>query len=230
MITKLALGELREFKSKNQAKALRVFVRFLAERNLLLPEETEFWLSTVKVPSQSEGGGLVEFYTPEELTRLLRKFRRRDERLYYLIRLGIESGLRRSELALAVSMLHKKKYQTEGEVSWVVLQKDNKTKRAFYCFCLKETADYFIRSKPYVSTVVLEKYSREHGIKWHKLRKTQATYLARLGVSPEVIDYVQGRTARSILARHYLNLFTLSLETMKEYLSWLKGEVYSHLP
>ncbi|MCY0882432.1 MAG: integrase [Acidianus infernus] len=55
------------------------------------------------------------------------------------------------------------------------------------------------------------------------IRKFVATKMAELGISSEIIDFIQGRTPSSILSKHYLNLFALSKENYKKYAEWLKN-------
>jgi intergrase/recombinase len=46
--------------------------------------------------------------------------------------------------------------------------------------------------------------------------------MASLGIPAEVIDFIQGRTPRSVLTKHYLNLYTLALQHYPKYMEALK--------
>ena len=54
------------------------------------------------------------------------------------------------------------------------------------------------------------------------IRKWFTTFLARHGVSAEVIDFIQGRAPRSVLERHYLNLTVLADEAYSRVVDKIK--------
>ena len=39
----------------------------------------------------------------------------------------------------------------------------------------------------------------------------------------EIVNFIQGRVPRTILERHYLNLYALALRYYPKYAEWLKG-------
>ncbi|MFA4647175.1 integrase [Pyrococcus kukulkanii] len=210
-------------------RAFRAFVKFAFERRYIPEHVAKYWLLTIKKEqNQSEGRRRLEFYSIDELVRLLRKSKK-DERLYYLVRLSIESGLRRSELVLAVKMMMRRRVKKFDEFVLVELNKDNRTKKAFVCLCSSETAKFFMNSSAKVTVYVLENYAKRARISWQKLRRSHAIFLAQLHVPESVIDFLQGRTARSVLAKHYLNLLALALKEYPRFLQFLEREIYSKL-
>ena len=54
------------------------------------------------------------------------------------------------------------------------------------------------------------------------VRKWFTTFLARHGVSAEIIDFIQGRAPRTVLERHYLNLTVLADESYSKVVDDLK--------
>ncbi len=55
------------------------------------------------------------------------------------------------------------------------------------------------------------------------VRKFVATKMFELDVPAEIIDFIQGRTPRSILTQHYLNLLPRAIREYRKYAEWLKG-------
>ncbi|BBC20951.1 integrase [Aeropyrum globular virus 1] len=55
------------------------------------------------------------------------------------------------------------------------------------------------------------------------IRKFVATKMAELGVPFEVIDFIQGRTPRSVLLQHYAQLLGVADREYAKYARWLRG-------
>ena len=60
------------------------------------------------------------------------------------------------------------------------------------------------------------------------IRKFVATKMAELGISPHVIDFIQGRAPRSTLLQHYAQLLGVAGREYREYAEWLRS-VYREL-
>ena len=53
------------------------------------------------------------------------------------------------------------------------------------------------------------------------IRKFVAQKMYELGIDPLIIDFIQGRVPRSVLARQYLNLSYLADKQYGKYAEWL---------
>ena len=54
------------------------------------------------------------------------------------------------------------------------------------------------------------------------IRKFVATKMYELGISSEVIDFIQGRTPSSILAKHYLEMHSIATKQYHKYSRWIE--------
>ncbi len=161
----------------------------------------------LKIPSSEDVLKSLEY---------LRNIETRKHDYYQLYLLLLASGIRLSEAQLFLDN-YSFPYTDHGDVRVYTVNYQRGSKAVFYVFTprwLRLRQDKGVRwdiNGPHRKVPVKPKY----------IRKFFATKMFELGVSAEVIDFIQGRTPRSILARHYLNLLPQAVENYKKYARWL---------
>jgi intergrase/recombinase len=199
-------------KNDHSVKAYRLLYKFLGKEppnhlkvprtgvDLKVPNDEDIVKSISKAASYSQDFGLI-------------------------YRLLVESGARLTEVLEVL-----KGYNPENDVRHnsfytYILGREKGTKKAFYLFHTTP-----ITSKVSISEDHVSKLCRELGLVRPKyVRKWVATKMASLGIPTEVIDFIQGRTPRSILTKHYLNLYALALQHYPKYVETLKQIIGSRI-
>jgi intergrase/recombinase len=135
-----------------------------------------------------------------------------------IYRLLLESGARLTEVLEVLRGYNPENDVRHGGFYTYVLGRERGTKKAFYVFHVTPIAARVSMSEDHVS-----KLCRVLGLVRPKyVRKWVATKMASLGIPAEVIDFIQGRTPKSVLTKHYLNLFTLALQHYPKYMEHLR--------
>jgi len=189
----------------HSVKAYRLLYRFLGREP---PEH-------LKVPRTG-----VDLRVPsdEEVARSIGRAAGYSQDFGLIYRLLVESGARLTEVLEVL-----RGYNPENDVRHsgfytYVLGRERGTKKAFYVFHTTP-----ITSKISISEDHVSKLCRVLGLVRPKyVRKWVATKMASLGIPAEVIDFIQGRTPRSVLTKHYLNLYTLALQHYPKYVEYLR--------
>jgi len=155
----------------------------------------------------------------EEVLNSLVKAAEHSQELGLVYRALIESGARLVEVLEVLSSYSPSKDVRHSDFYTYVLGRESGSKKAFYIFHVSPLKQVRM-SEDYVS-----KLARELGLVRPKyVRKWVATKMAMLGVPTEVIDFIQGRTPRSILTKHYLNLYALALQHYPKYSEYLNTQ------
>ncbi len=171
------------------------------------------------LPKGRRSGIDLSIPSSDEVRESLREACGYSEALCLTYRLLIESGSRLTEVLQVLNNydVSKDKQQSGGFYVYD-LGKITKSKKSFYVF----HASVLKRIK--LSEDHASRLARIHDIVRPKyIRKWVATRMASLGIPSEVIDFMQGRTPRSILSKHYLNLYALALQQYPKYIDWLRG-------
>ena len=192
-------------KNDHSVKAYRLLYKFLGKEppnhlkvprtgvDLKVPNDEDIVKSISKAASYSQDFGLI-------------------------YRLLVESGARLTEVLEVL-----KGYNPENDVRHngfytYILGREKGTKKAFYLFHTTPITSKVSMSEDHVS-----KLCRELGLVRPKyVRKWVATKMLSIGIPSEIVDFIQGRTPRSILTKHYLNLYTLALQHYPKYIETLK--------
>jgi site-specific recombinase XerD len=197
----------------NCLKALRLFFRFLGRPQVV--ESFKFPRRTYTPKSVPSNSDLAKFFDALEKDR---------DRLLFL--LFASSGLRRSEvlslsgedLDLKTRTITPKNHKTgTTKNSWVSFyNQEAESYLRNYLTTRTETSDN--RLFPFGGIVIrraFKKATLKTGIRItpQVLRFWFANEMSRLGMSDRFIDALQGRTPRSVLARHYSDF---SVERLKE--------------
>ncbi|MEL9999951.1 MAG: integrase [Desulfurococcaceae archaeon] len=160
----------------------------------------------------------VDLYVPsdEEVLNALKTACSASEALCLVYRLLIYSGLRLSEVC---------KLLKEGEDKWIKANGSWKyplswrrgAKQVFYCYTLEKPPRLSISEK-WVSNWA----AKNNVLNPKYVRKWVAMKMLSLGISEEVVNFIQGRIPQSVLAKHYLKLSLLADEAYKKYLEYVK--------
>ncbi|WP_230949782.1 integrase [Sulfolobus acidocaldarius] len=128
-----------------------------------------------------------------------------------VFKLLLESGIRLREAVKVLNEYDEKNNVKEDGFYVYTLNWTRGPKKVFYVFHISSIAKTDITYN-YAKNLLHEK-----GIAPKYVRKFVTTKLAELGVSAEVIDFMQGRTPSSILGKHYLNLLALAKKDYRRY-------------
>jgi len=196
---------------------LRLFARYLSERYGL---EFHYLLGELRVPRTG-----VDLRVPseEEVARSISMLSGGHLSLYLLL---LASGIRLSEAQRVLADMGNIPYREHGGVRVYTVNWQRGQKAVFYVFTpewleLRAARVRWDSQGPHRKIPAKPKY----------VRKFFATKAYELGIPAEVIDFIQGRTPRSILARHYLNLLPKAVEEYRRYAGWLEkflGQVSHH--
>ncbi len=191
--------------NSHSVKAYRLLFRMLGR-------EPPFEL---RVPSSG-----VDLRVPDdgELLASLERVCGKGGVLCIVYKLLVESGARLAEVVDMVSNYDAARDAEHGGFYTYAIARDSRTKRSFYIFHTTPIDGPRVISRHYVTKV-----SRELGIVRPKhVRKWVATKMIMLGIDSTVVDFMQGRTPKNVLTRHYLNLYTLALQQYPKYSQWLR--------
>lgn len=193
--------------NKHSVYAYRLYLKFEGRE---IPE----WMKPAKKPG-------VDLKVPSEVEILesieyLRGNARPEYLQSYLLLLA--SGIRVKEAQLFLANLDSWESVERNGVRYYTVNWQRGTKAVFYIFTpswlqLEKAAVNWKTNGPHRKVPVKPKY----------VRKFFATKCFELGLPAEIIDFLQGRTPRSILTQHYLNLLPRAVEEYRKYAEWLKG-------
>ena len=194
--------------------AYRLAIHYLYESGEV---DLRHYLDMLKVPKTE-----IDLYVPsiEDVITSLKRIDRGDVRKAYLIL--ISSGIRLSECIKLLNIYEKSELIQRGTVFLYPLNWVRGYKSVFYAFIPETIAVRLERIK--LSRNMVSNYCiRRNLVRPKYLRKFMATKMFELGVPSEVIDFIQGRVPRSILARHYLKLQTIAVKEYRKYAEWLEN-------
>ena len=193
-------------KKKWSVIAYRLYYEFLGkeEKAKELRVEKKVSVPVYKVPSVDE---VREVLNHE------------DERIRLLYRLLLESGIRLKEALHVLNDYDPSLDQREDGFYVYTVNLVRKSKRSFYAFHVTPLR------KVYITEHIVE--HADLPVKPKMVRKFVATKMLELGIPSEVVDFLQGRTPASVLAKHYLDLFTLAKKYYPTYVSYLLKTFYN---
>jgi len=94
------------------------------------------------------------------------------------------------------------------------------SKRSFYISTITKP------EKVVVSENWVSNWASKNGkVRPKYVRKWVATRMAYLEIPLEIVNFIQGRVSRTILERHYLNLYALALKHYPKYAKWIKQNI-----
>jgi len=212
------LGKPPRLDKKNSVLAYRNFLHFLEERYGL---DVSKFLDFLKIPRT---GVDLRIPTDREILDTYHKILgRENKRLLDYFLLLLDSGARRNDIAFFLKNRRSKVYE-DDEIIIFKLSYLRGYKKAFYIYLLKQ--HYNDMDFNELGQACIEYYSRmtqKYRLVAAKyIRKWVASKMFSLEIPESVIDFIQGRTPRSILLKHYVSLYTISIKYYKKYAKYLK--------
>jgi len=213
--------------SKNTRLALRKFILFLRDEGYIDDLMYEKYKRLIRLPRT---GVDTRFYSDEDIRLLLRNVCSSKSPKYCLfLRLVVESGLRKHHALIAFNKITRGEgRELEGGIYEVLLNEQHGTKQAFVCLCSAETARRIRELGEEISEAGAHKLN-QRGILFNAIRKWWTNVALEAGMNEDIIDFVQGRAARSIRAQHYINKLALARKEYPRVLQEIQNRVYNHL-
>ncbi len=200
----------KEGNKRNIANGLRVFLTFLAERDYL---DYDIAMIIKKRFIRARPVGVKRIYiTDKELREAYEEIKKRGFKKQLLFELLVFTGLRLSHVVELMNTYEPDKlYIVNDKIArYPLMITDRGNKKAYWAYMPLWLARKLTRMK--VNYKSAQDWPQHGKVSAATIRKWFTTFLARHGVSAEVIDFIQGRAPRSVLERHYLNLTVLADE------------------
>ena len=156
--------------------------------------------------------------TDHEVTETLKAACSTSRELCIIYRLLVESGARLSEIVKMLKEFNSKNLKEYRGFFTYTLSYYRGYKRAYYIFTVTKPEKLMV-SENWVSNWA----SKGNHVRPKYIRKWVATKMVSLGIPLEIVNFIQGRVPRTILERHYLNLYALALKHYPKYAEWLRG-------
>jgi len=199
-------------------RALRALLNFCL--SLGYPEE---WIIRLKraIPKDPE---FIDLRIPEEneVLESLRKINSLNSKYRVVWLLCLESGLRLIEVVNLVNQFDPSRVARLNGFCRAPIASFRGSKSAYYAYFTEETLKQILESRnlTYDSADV---YFRKRKILRPKyLRKFAFHKMVELGVPESVADFIQGRTPRTVGARHYMNLVKQADQHYPKYVEYIK--------
>ena len=197
----------KEHHKRNVGNAIRSFLNFLADEEIVDKEIIAFFKEYVK-PKKS--GISQDHITDKQLKEAYKNIKARGEINQLLFELLVFTGLRLSTIVnMLVTYDQRKLIKVNKDVvRYPVHDLSKGQKRAFWAYMPLELARKLRQVKLNYKTVNWWVYYKDE--KWavavssKTIRKWFYTYFIRMGVPGEVTDFIQGRAAVKVGSRVYL--------------------------
>nr|WP_237243977.1 integrase [Saccharolobus solfataricus] len=201
--------------TRNSQKAYRLFAKFLASRGIISEEFAEKILKVVKIKKTN-----ADLYIPtiDGIRKTLQLAKEYSENVYAVYRLALESGTRLSEILKVLR--EPEKDICDGAICYYPLSWSRGYKGSFYLFHVTPLQRISI-----TRSAIADFERRTDAIAIKYFRKFVASKMAELGISLDVIDFIQGRKPTRVLTQHYVSLFGIAKENYKKYAEWLKHNI-----
>jgi intergrase/recombinase len=210
---------LSEGQKHHLIKALRAWFKYLE----LSGRAERSFLDALRgaIPKDPIG---IDVAVPEEARILsdLKRCQELDPRYGAVFNLLLESGLRLAE-AVWVANSHGEGAEVVNGFVRQPLSLFRGGKRAFYAYYSQETLKR-ISESPRVNYRAVSAYLKKHGFTAPKyIRKFVFDRMLSLGIPESVADFIEGRVAKSIGARHYTQLMRQADMHYQKYADYLSG-------
>lgn len=138
---------------------------------------------------------------------------------YCLIyRLLVESGSRLKAVIQALRNYEPSKDEDLDDFYAYELGRFTKSKKTFYIYHVSPLR------KVSITADHASKLARELNITRPKyVRKFVSTKMVEVGIPSDIVNFIQGRTPKDILNKHYLDLYALTKKYYPLYAGWLRG-------
>ncbi len=210
----------KEGNKRNIANGLRVFLTFLAERDYI---DYDVAMIIKKRFIKAKPIGVKRVYiNDEELREAYEEVKKRGFKKQLLFELLVFTGLRLTHVVELMNTYDPNQlYVVNDKVArYPLMITDRGNKKAYWAYMPLELAKKLTRMK--VNYKSAQDWPQHGKVSAATIRKWFSTFLARQGVSAEIIDFIQGRAPRSVLERHYLNMTVLADEAYSRVVDELK--------
>ncbi|WP_456326605.1 integrase [Palaeococcus sp. (in: euryarchaeotes)] len=211
-----------EGNKRNYANALRSFLTFLGEEEIL-PTEL---VGIFKQYAKPRKAGVRQVYiNDDELREAYKQAKMKGGDVELLFKLLVYSGLRLSQAVRLLNNFDSTKLERiNNKVARYPMQEFSRgKKRAFWAYMPLEFALNLQRMS--VDYYRAEKITYFGKVSSNTIRKWFYTFLRRNGVPEDVADYIQGRASERIGTKHYLDKTALADEAYSRIVEILKEVV-----
>jgi len=194
--------------SKNDRLALRAFIRFLEEEGYIDEYEAGRFRKIVELP---QTGVDTRIYSDADIRKVFRKAQIKNDKTKELyLKLVVYSGLRKIHALEAFNRLASgAEFRKLGNIAVLDLNIQHNTKKAIVCVCPARLARAIQNHATTLSANQIHKLNQK-GVLFNAIRKWFYTTARRLEIPSDVVDYWQGRSIRSIGAKHYLDMLEMT--------------------
>jgi intergrase/recombinase len=198
-------------------------------------QASEWFLNLLrKAVPKDESGIDLKVPTEEDIVRSLRLMREHSNGKYFaLYNLTLDSGLRLVEAVKVVNMIQMQGVKPEGHDGFYVIPigEFRKCKLSYFGFFTEYTMRLIERVKEEVNDRFATGYLTSKGkrnprravVTWKYLRKFAFDTMTdeELNIPESVADFIQGRTPKSIGARHYMKLKRKAIKFYPRYAEYI---------
>ncbi|NJE84359.1 integrase [Thermococcus sp. CX2] len=194
---------------KRYVYGLKNFLKFLAEREIINEDFSKMLQEAAKA---KRSGVREEYLADNEIREAWKHVQQRREEAQLLFKLMVFSGIRLAQLIRLLETFEPSKLQfpLEGIARYPLKELSRGKKKGFWAYMPAELANELKRIRTKETTAW--KWVRYGRVSASTIRKWHYTFLIRQGVPADIADFIQGREAETIGARHYLNKTLLADE------------------
>ena len=194
---------------KRYVYGLRNFLKFLAEREII----NEDFSKMLQEAAKAKQSGVREVYLSDhEISEAWQHIQNRREEARLLFKAMVFSGVRLAQLIRLFETYDPSRLQfpLEGIVRYPIKDISKGKKRGFWAYF---PADFVPELKKFlVRETTAWKWVRYGRVSANSIRKWHYNFMLLKGVPADVADFIQGREAETVGARHYLNKTLLADE------------------
>jgi intergrase/recombinase len=180
-----------------------------------------------KAIPKDETGMDVNVSSEENIISSLKRMKQVDPGYNALYNMILDSGLRLVEAVQLINNIQNIQVEARDGFFAAPLGYFRKTKLAFYGFYMQATADLITQVNETLNdrnaTSYLSKGSSRNVITWKYLRKFAFDKMIELEIPESVANFIQGRTPKSVGAKHYMVLIRQAKKFYPRYAEYITG-------
>ncbi len=206
---------------RNYANGLRNFYKFLEFYELLDPAIIEKLRKYTKAKTIKPN---LDYYSDEEVKEIIKKALKKynDTTMKAILGLLIYPGMRFNQAYRVLKQYKKEDVKFEDNVAWIDTTRYGKGfKNTYIAIFPAWFGEFLVKNYEDIKKNLLKKAGveirlRRLGIEAKKLRKWNANFLIKHGVSEGVIDFIQGRRPLTVGRAHYFDMLNRAKEEYKK--------------
>lgn len=180
------------------AKALRNYIHFLEDRNILTSDQAIEWKKPLSMKSTNPDTWVPDV---EDIQNVLKAAQ--NPTYVHFMQLLLYSGIRTTEAIHIVHNFDVKRLHFSGDVAYYDIDWNRGNKHAIKAFMPSDFARTLQRT-PDISINAVQKYFRVRGIGLKYCRNLFIDQCVKVGISESLIQYMIGHTNGSVLMTNYL--------------------------